>query len=110
MTEIMRNGTGHSADGGQLFRLQQVPLGLEKAGPHAVEGAGQFRNFVSTTAIQRMMKVAAFQSAYAGDQTAERPRESVGDEEHQPASHQDRGEAQQNEVTIQLSDKLGRLI
>ena len=110
VAQIVRNRTGHASDGGQLFGLQQVALALEKAGAHAVEGASQFGDFVSAARIQRMMEVAAFQGAHAGDQTAERPGESVRDEEHQSAADQDRGQAQQKEIAIQLIDKLRGLI
>ncbi len=40
MAQIVRNRTGHAADGGELFRLQQVALALEQAGAHAIEGPG----------------------------------------------------------------------
>ena len=70
MAEIVGNGTGHASNGGELFGFEQIALTFQKAGAHAIEGASQFGDFVSAARIQRMMEVARFQRAYAGDQAA----------------------------------------
>ena len=94
MTQIVRNGTGHASDRGKLLGLQQVALTLEKAGAHAVEGAGQLRDFVPPARIEGMMEVSTFQGSYTRNQAPERAGERVRDEKHQSASHQNRRQAQ----------------
>lgn len=102
MAEIVRDRTRHTANGGQLFRLQQIPLTLEQAGAHAVECTGQFRYFVPAARVQRMIKVTRAQGPYTAHQVLQGARECVRDKEHESAADDDRGQAQQKNVAIQL--------
>src|SRR5579859_2022344 len=110
MTQVMGDGTRHSADGRQLFRFQQIALGLEEAGTHAVEGVSEFGDIISSAGVERMMEVTAFQSTYSSHQRAQGAGEGMGKEEHQSASYQNGGKTQQEQIAIQVPQKPGRLI
>ena len=57
-----------------------------------------------------MMKVSTLESSNAIHQTSEWTREGVRDKEHQSASHQNREQAQQQQIAIQSIDKLCGLV
>src|SRR4029077_8195637 len=110
VAEVVGNGTGHTANRGQLLGLKQIALALKQTGAHAVESVGKFGHLVASPRIHGMVKITAFKGAHAGNQVSQRPGEGVGKEKYQPASYKNSEEAQEKQITIQLTEELRRLI
>src|SRR5437763_8035615 len=102
MAQVVRDRTCHATDGGELLRLQQIPLALQQARSHAIEGPRKFGYFISAPRIEWMMEVSRFQGTHARDKASEWPREGVRDEENQSTADQNRGKSQQKQISIEL--------
>ena len=110
VTQVVRDGTGHAPDGGELFGFQQVLLTLQQAGAHAVKGARQFGDFVTSSRVQGVVEVSGAQRPHAAHQISQRPSEGMRDKEDQPAADHDCGQAQKKHVAIQLIQEFCGLI
>src|SRR5438045_9632354 len=102
MTQVVRDGAGHAANGGELFRFQQVLLALQKAGAHAVKGARQFSDLVTSACVQGMVEVASAQRPHAAHQSSQWPSECMRNKKDETAADHDAGQAQKQHVAIQF--------
>ena len=78
MAKIVRYGAGHSADGGQAIRLEQLPVSAFEFAAHSVKGQCEFANLCGAIDTQFIIKIALAQGAGAGDQRFQRASDACG--------------------------------
>src|SRR5579872_6364229 len=83
VAEVMRNGTGHSADGGQPLRFQQSPVGLLNLLPHLRNGRAQVAHFPRAPQRQQVPAVTGAEGTHACSQLLQRTRDGVREGQHQ---------------------------
>jgi hypothetical protein len=68
VAQIVRNRTGHAADGRQALGVNQFPLRFLQVRSHAVEGPRNLGHFVASAQLERIGEIAHFERTHPGDQ------------------------------------------
>ena len=71
MAEVVRDGAGHAADGGEALGCEEVFLGALQLDSHALEGAAELADFFGSIVAEAVGVVAFAESARAFDEVCE---------------------------------------